>query len=130
MGDIADIGQDKNGEIMLSDYGASKIWKVIPGAAQPLAWPPQNLADAGCFTALDENQLILPGKPGVNPFAVAQTFWSDGAKKQRYVSLPPGATMDASNGEDWKLPPGGVTIKNFQWPTTRWMEASPWRPVS
>ena len=118
VGDIADIGQDKNGEIMLTDYGASKVWKVIPGLAQPLTWPPQNLADAGCFTALDENQLLLPGKPGVNPFTVAQTFWSDGAKKQRYVSLPPGATIDAANNEDWKLPPGGVTIKNFQWPAT------------
>ena len=118
VGDIADIGQDRDGEIMLTDYGASKIWKVIPGAAQPLTWPPQNLSDAGCFTSLSENDVVAPTKAGVNPFGVAQKFWSDGADKQRYISVPPGATVDVNDPNDWKLPPGGVTIKTFRWPAT------------
>jgi chitodextrinase len=118
IGDIADIGQDRNGEIMLTDYGKSNVYKIIPGAAQPLVWPPQNLADAGCFLNLNEADAVSPTKPGVNPFTVAQKFWSDGADKQRYISLPPGATVDVANADDWKLPPGGVTIKNFRWPAT------------
>jgi chitodextrinase len=118
LGDIADIGQDRNGEIMMTDYGASKIWKIIPGTAQALSWPPTNLMDAGCFTGLNENDAVSPTQPGVNPFVVAQKFWSDGADKQRYISLPPGATVDVNDPNDWKLPPGGVTLKTFRWPAT------------
>ncbi|MDB5104364.1 MAG: hypothetical protein JWP91_2053 [Fibrobacteres bacterium] len=113
-GNIADIGKDRNGEIMLTDYGRSNIYRIVPGAGGPLlAWPPQNLADAGCFESLNNGNPVP--KASVRRFNVAQKFWSDGADKERMVSLPAGSTINVTDPDNWTLPIGGVTIKNFFW---------------
>jgi hypothetical protein len=49
----------------------------------------------------------LPYKPGV-------TLWSDGAEKQRYLALPPGATIDTSDIDVWKFPVGTEAWKEFR----------------
>jgi glucose/arabinose dehydrogenase len=111
-GAIADIGVDRAGELMIVQHnGPGSIYKVVPGTGGNPNWPPQNLADWGCFDNLN-NGYPVPAE-GVRYFDVAQRFWSDGAHKERFVAIPAGSKIDVSNTEDWKLPNGGVTIKNF-----------------
>src|SRR5690606_11039614 len=43
---------------------------------------------------------------GVTAYAPGYELWSDGAEKQRYVWLPPGATIDVSDPDDWDYPVG------------------------
>jgi len=103
-------------------------------------------ATAGCqMSATDAEQPMLlsethcvdmtdPTKPaaGLIPYDVNSPLWSDGAVKERFVSIPPGgkihvkdcamepdtcapADMGGSGADEghWELPVGTVLVKNF-----------------
>jgi uncharacterized repeat protein (TIGR03806 family) len=57
-----------------------------------------------------------PTKPaaGLIPYAINAPFWSDGATKTRWMSVPAGQkiTVDAATG-DFDFPKGTVLVKNF-----------------
>jgi len=67
-------------------------------AAPPL---PARLSETGLFA------------PGVQAFAPQYPLWSDGAAKRRWISLPPGTTIDARNVDAWSFPPGTKLWKEF-----------------
>jgi hypothetical protein len=50
---------------------------------------------------------------GVTPYAPAYELWADGAGKQRYVWLPPGATVDVSDADEFDYPVGTRFWKEF-----------------
>jgi hypothetical protein len=54
---------------------------------------------------------------GVEPYAPAYELWSDGAVKQRWVSLPAGATVDVTNADDFRYPLGTRFWKEFRVPS-------------
>ncbi len=74
-------------------------------AAGPL---PEHLSDTGLYApgtrAITENLL---------PFAPQYPLWSDGAHKQRWLYLPPGRFIDATNPDAWEFPPGTRVWKEF-----------------
>ena len=79
-----------------------------PGPVDPIALP-EHLADTGLFT---------PGRtgvvaPGNRPFSPQYPLWTDGASKRRWVYLPEGATVDASNVRRWEFPAGTRLWKEF-----------------
>jgi mono/diheme cytochrome c family protein len=47
------------------------------------------------------------------PFSPQYPLWSDGAIKRRWLYLPAGATIDASNPDAWVFPPGTRLWKEF-----------------
>ena len=51
---------------------------------------------------------------GVHPYAPAYELWSDGAKKQRWFSLPEGASIDASKPEAFLYPVGTQFWEEFR----------------
>lgn len=57
-----------------------------------------------------ENRTI---RCGVRPYAPTYALWSDGARKQRYVWLPPGQSVDASNPDEFLYPVGTRFWKEF-----------------
>lgn len=75
------------------------------GAAAPL---PQTLAETGLF-ALGTVE-VAPDKLAYSP---QYPLWSDGAHKRRWLSLPPGARIDASDPDAWQFPPGTRLWKEF-----------------
>jgi hypothetical protein len=72
-------------------------------------------------------------EPEVRPFAPQYPLWTDGAEKRRFISLPAGATIDASDPDAWQLPVGTKLSKEFSFGgkkvETRTMErtADGWR---
>jgi hypothetical protein len=50
---------------------------------------------------------------GVRRFTPRYALWSDGAEKERFVFLPEGATIDASDPDGWIYPVGTVFYKTF-----------------
>ena len=53
---------------------------------------------------------------GVLPYQVNAPLWADGAEKERFLALPPGATATIGDDEEadrWHFPEGTVIIKNF-----------------
>jgi uncharacterized repeat protein (TIGR03806 family) len=57
-----------------------------------------------------------PTRPatGTVPYDINEPFWSDGAEKWRYLSLPGGARIDIASDGDFQFPVGSVLIKNFR----------------
>jgi hypothetical protein len=76
---------------------------------------PETLIDTG---------LYLPGGAGVvdprnQPFSPQYPLWSDGAGKRRWIHLPPGATIDASDPDEWNFPIGTKLWKEFAFGSRR-----------
>jgi hypothetical protein len=81
---------------------------VPADAAQPAALP----------ASLAETGLYATGRPGVlaegvAPFTPNHPLWTDGAEKQRWLALPPGRAIDASDPDAWQFPPGTRLWKAF-----------------
>ncbi|HEY8078766.1 MAG TPA: hypothetical protein VIF62_31760 [Labilithrix sp.] len=60
-------------------------------------------ADFAAKTIAAENVFYKP----------ANEFWSDGAEKRRFLYLPPGATIDITDFDAWKMPNGTKVWKEF-----------------
>ncbi len=79
--------------------------------AAPVAPPlPQRLSDTGLFA---------PGttrvRAGHIAFSPQYPLWSDGTGKRRWISLPPGASIDASRPDAWEFPVGTRLWKEFSY---------------
>ena len=54
-----------------------------------------------------------PRTPDVRSFRPRFELWSDGAQKQRFIWLPPGAQIDTSDMDSWQFPVGTKLWKEF-----------------
>lgn len=70
---------------------------------------PARLADTGLYAP---GSTTILG-PGVRPYSPQYPLWSDGAAKRRWVYIPPGTTIDASNPHEWSFPVGTRFWKEF-----------------
>lgn len=83
---------------------------MLAGTPEALESPlPETLSATGLFA---------PGKPqqihaGIYSFSPQYPLWSDGALKQRWIYLPPGSAIDASNPDAWQFPNGTKLWKTF-----------------
>lgn len=70
-------------------------------------------ADVFC-TGLYTGQNTKRHPSDVFAYTPGVTLWSDGAQKQRYLYLPPGARIDSSDMDVWKFPVGTKAWKEFR----------------
>lgn len=87
--------------------GASRI--ALSAAGGDDACAPQHLRETGLYAAdragaIDARNL---------PFSPQYPLWSDGAKKSRWVYLPPGTVIDGSDAAEWRFPVGTRFWKEF-----------------
>lgn len=75
-----------------------------PGPAGPL---PDELAATGLYDA--DGRIAA----GLVEFSPQYPLWTDGAAKRRWISLPAGSTIDASDPDAWQFPPGTRLWKEF-----------------
>jgi mono/diheme cytochrome c family protein len=88
------------------------VQKLQPGQApveQAPVDPPARLSDTGLYET---------GRPGVvdarnRPFAPQYPLWTDGATKARWIGMPLGAVIDASDATGWRFPVGTRLWKEF-----------------
>lgn len=94
------------------------LWLTAAGLASgaPLAGPA--LTEANPLPArLSETGLYRPHslEPVAEaiPFTPQYPLWSDGAAKRRWIRLPPGTAIDASDPDNWQFPVGTRLWKEF-----------------
>ncbi len=73
---------------------------------------PLRLSQTGAFS--DTPQQVV--SKGLIPYDVVVPFWSDGARKSRWVAVPQGRIEFSPTGE-WRFPNGTVFVKTFSLPT-------------
>ncbi|MCY2959769.1 MAG: hypothetical protein NTY35_06350 [Planctomycetota bacterium] len=71
--------------------------------------PPRRLADTGLYGDAATRTIASD----VLPFTPQYPLWTDGAEKQRWIRLPPGESIDASNPDVWRFPVGTQLWKEF-----------------
>ncbi len=104
---VTHIGADAEGEILFLTRNQG-IRKLVPnGASVPEAFP-ATLRETGCFDA--GNQPL----PMLIPYAPNHPFWSDGAEKARWLSVPDGKTISVDATGHLVLPKGSVLVKQFE----------------
>lgn len=93
---------------------------VSTGRPSP-PWPPERLQDTGLYADWSSKSIA----PGTLPYTPQYPLWSDGAQKSRWLRLPRGTFIDASNPDVWQFPVGTRLWKEFRFERraeTRFME--------
>lgn len=70
---------------------------------------PQHLADTGLYADFATKAIASD----VHPFSPQYPLWSDSATKRRWIRLPKGSRIDASNPDAWIFPAGTRFWKEF-----------------
>src|ERR1700761_9788554 len=88
-------------------------------ASPYLRMPPR--ADGAIPAVLSQTRVFSDtpkriANPGLIPYDLNEAFWSDGAAKMRWISVPKGKIAFSPTGE-WRFPAGTVFVKNFDLPT-------------
>lgn len=106
---ITSFGQGGDGELyVLMQTG--EVYRLDPGSQSSASGGfPLTVSQTGCFKSLHP---MVPADD-VIPYEVNASLWSDGMDKDRFIHLPPGKRLKFDANEPWRLPPGGVLIKNF-----------------
>lgn len=83
--------------------------QCAPVDDEALSAVPSRLSETGLFRDAATRALA----DGVLPYAPQFELWSDGADKQRWIALPPGAVIDTSDPDAWQFPEGTRLWKEF-----------------
>jgi len=84
---------------------------------------PEHLAETGLFRA-DRPGVVDPRN---RAFLPQYPLWTDGAAKSRWIYLPAGATIDASQANEWVFPVGTKLWKEFRFDGRRVETRLLWR---
>jgi mono/diheme cytochrome c family protein len=79
-------------------------------AQPPSSWPPARLEETGLYADW-ATRTVAPDKL---PFSPQYPLWSDGAVKSRWMYIPPGKFIDATNPDVWRFPVGTRFWKEFR----------------
>ncbi len=88
----------------------SKAYLSMPALGDG-AFPPL-LSQTGAFA---DTPNMVPSS-GLIPYDLIVPFWSDGAEKSRWISVPPGQKIKFAPTGEWTFPHGTVFVKTFELP--------------
>jgi hypothetical protein len=96
---------------LLLALGASvEALSLAPGAK-----PPQTLRETGLYADFETRRV----DPRHLAFSTQYPLWTDGATKRRWISIPPGTAIDASDPDAWSFPIGTRFWKEFSFGNQR-----------
>jgi len=90
-----------------------------PPDATPIDPPPdvrdaEFLSEAGLYSDIASHTVLA----GIREFEPEFKLWSDGAEKQRWIRLPPGAQINTIDMASWRVPLGTIVYKEFADPVS------------
>lgn len=106
---LSSFGEDADGELFAVSLEGT-IYRFDPADDDDAPGFPTRLSDTGVFTDLAS----LQPNPSLLPYDVVMPFWSDGADKQRWLSVPEGQRITFAIDGPWEFPIGTVTVKHFE----------------
>jgi hypothetical protein len=85
------------------------VWQYAAECAEAGSPPPNTIECTGLYADVASNTLA----PGIRAYAPAIPLWADFAEKERWIYLPPGTTIDATDPNEWIFPVGTKLFKQF-----------------
>jgi len=88
-------------------FGGALWRETVEASGEGVASAPPTLRETGLYAS--------PGviDPRNRPFSPQYPLWTDGATKRRWIRLPEGARVDASDVNEWSFPVGTKVWKEF-----------------
>ena len=90
---------------METTWAGSHAWSRGDGPRRPRAVPGAGRSRVAARSPRRDRPLrrprVAPGRRGEPDYSPQYPLWSDGATKRRWVLLPPGQTIDASDPDVW-----------------------------
>jgi mono/diheme cytochrome c family protein len=83
---------------------------IITGSQSAPAWPPPTLRDTGLYSDWATKTVAADNLP----YSPQYPLWTDGAQKSRWLRIPKGGFIDASNPDVWRFPVGTRVWKEFR----------------
>ncbi len=131
---ISGFGIDESGEVLILDHVGGQIFELTEKVLteDELARIdnfPRKLSDTGLFSSTKDYQPAV----GLFPYLVNSQLWSDGAHKDRFMTVNGPGRVDfeavsldpnAPGWNAWRFPDGSAFVKTF------WLELEPGRPTS
>lgn len=113
---LGSFGLDANKELYICQLGttAGKIYKLQRGGPAPGTPLPATLSATGLFS----NLATLTPSPKLIPYTLNAPFWSDGAIKSRWATVPDSTTVGFAPTGEWNFPTGSVLVKHFDLPAS------------
>jgi uncharacterized repeat protein (TIGR03806 family) len=114
---ITAFSLDADGELLIchhSGKGDGGFFTLVPNTDKADTNFPKKLSESGLFDSVKGHKV----KPGVVPYSVNASFWSDGMHKERFVALPPGERIGLTGNRGWNFPDKTVLVKSFALDTT------------
>lgn len=102
------FGQTAAGELLIVSHGGTLHRVVDSGGGGGSA--PQRLSQTGLFSDLAQLRPV----PGLVEYDVIAPFWSDGARKRRWIALPGTSSAGFTATGPWTFPAGAVLVKHFE----------------
>lgn len=109
---ITAFSTDSKGELLICDHngsGQGGFYTFEPNPAPAANTFPKKLSDSGLFDTVKGHKV----KPGVIPYSVNASFWSDGMHKERFIALPAGEGITFARSRGWNFPDKTVLVKSF-----------------
>jgi hypothetical protein len=91
--------------------GGAAVWSIPPAPklSPSVAAPPLLLRETGLYSDF----ALRTVDPRNMSYSPQYPLWSDGAAKKRWIYLPAGASIDASDPDVWEFPVGTKVWKEF-----------------
>ncbi len=105
---ITSFATDDDGELYFTDIAGGVVYELVANDVTGSP-PPGLLSQTGCVDSDDPTKV----PPGVIPYDVNVSFWSDGAGKERYLSVPDDEHATVLQDGELDLPAGSVLMKTF-----------------
>jgi len=105
---ISAFGIDANDEVYVIGYDG-RIFCFEEPDDVPIISVPQSISTSGLYSDIGEKII----SPGIIPYSVNISFWSDGAYKERFIALPDISKIHFSKDSIWSFPDNSVLVKNF-----------------
>ncbi|MES1183089.1 MAG: anthrone oxygenase family protein [Myxococcales bacterium] len=95
--------------LTLGASGCTRYWECAPPDGARQSQLPERLSQTRLYDKGDPQQIAA----GVQSFTPQFELWSDGAQKRRWLSLPPGQSIDQRDPDNWQFPVGTQLWKEF-----------------
>jgi uncharacterized repeat protein (TIGR03806 family) len=117
---ISAFAVDAAGELLIADHRGNKQGGFYTLAATSQETQantfPRKLSESGLFRSVARHEV----QPGLIPYSVNASLWSDGSHKLRFIALPESAgvdgeppRIDVTSKWGWNFPDGTVLVKSF-----------------